>query len=137
MLIRLMTINDYDKAMELWNGSAGIGVGPDDTRETFTAFIKRNPKTSFVAFEGERMVGAIMAGHDGYRGFIHHTAVAEDFRHKGIATLLAQKAVDAIKSEGVNKVMMVVFKSNEGGNAFWEAQDFTVRDDLTYRNKRI
>lgn len=45
-------------------------------------YIKRNPNTSFVAVDYERVIGAIMAGHDGYRGFIHHTAVEQSFRGK-------------------------------------------------------
>ena len=39
-----------------------------------------------------------------------------------------------MKAQGITKVALVAFKKNEGGNAFWERQGFTVRDDLNYRN---
>ena len=46
-------------------------------------------------------------------------------------------AVDAVKAEGINKVFLVVFKTNEKGNAFWEKQGFKIREDLYYRDLRI
>ena len=45
--------------------------------------------------------------------------------------------LDALKKEGINKVLLVAFKKNEGGNAFWESQGFTLREDLNYRNKTL
>lgn len=42
--------------------------------------------------------------------------------------------LDALKKEEINKVLLVTFKKNEGGNAFWESQGFTLREDLNYRN---
>lgn len=137
MKIRIMQPDDYEKAMGLWNASVGVGISPDDSKENIKKYLLRNPLTSFVAVENNEVIGAIMAGHDGYRGFIHHTAVAEKYRHCGIGAELVKNALNAIKSEGINKVVMVVFKTNETGNLFWEKQGFTVREDLYYRNLRV
>ena len=109
----------------------------DDTREGIGKYLKRNPNTSFVAEQGEEIVGVILSGHDGRRGFIHHMAVAESCRRQGIAAELVGRALSALRSEGINKVALVAFARNEAGNAFWESQGFTVRDDLTYRNKAL
>ena len=54
-----------------------------------------------------------------------------------IGTRLVDAALGALKKEGISKVALLVFKYNEDGNAFWEAQGFTVRDDLNYRNKAL
>ena len=78
-----------------------------------------------------------MAGHDGRRGFIHHTAVAPDRRNEGIGSKLANTALEALKECGINKVALLVFSRNEAGNAFWEKMGFTARDDITYRNKTL
>ena len=137
MKIREMETRDYLEAMELWNGSAGVGVNQDDSEENIERYLARNPKTSFVAVEEGRVVGAIMAGHDGYRGFIHHTAVAPLYRGRGVGEALVRAALDALRKEKINKVVLVAFKTNQGGNRFWEKQGFTVRDDLYYRNLRI
>ena len=54
-----------------------------------------------------------------------------------IGNKLVDLALEALKEEGINKVLLVAFKKNEGGNAFWENQGFTLREDLNYRNKAL
>lgn len=137
MDIRIMRPADYSEAMELWNGAAGVGISPDDLEEYLKGYLLRNPLTSFVAVENGKIIGAIMAGHDGYRGSIHHTAVLEKYRNQGIGKKLVDSALNAIKSEGINKVNLVVFTDNDSGNAFWEKMGFTARPDLIYRNLRV
>lgn len=135
--IRVMTADDYDSVAKLWISSSGIGVNPDDSKENISKYLQRNPDTSFVAIENNEIVGAILAGHDGYRGFIHHTAVSSSHRGMGIGTKLVNAAVDAIRNEDINKVVLVAFKTNTLGNNFWEKQGFNVREDLYYRDLRI
>lgn len=137
MLIRAMTADDYDSIAKLWTSSSGVGINPDDSKENISKYLQRNPATSFVAVENGEIVGAILAGHDGYRGFIHHTAVSVSHRGIGIGTKLVNTAVDAIRNEGINKVVLVAFKTNTLGNSFWEKQGFAVREDLYYRDLRI
>ena len=83
------------------------------------------------------ILGVILAGHDGRRGYLYHTAVSPDHRHEGIATRLLDAAMDALKAEGINKSALVVFSRNADGNAFWERMGFTEREDLVYRNKTL
>ncbi len=78
-----------------------------------------------------------MAGHDGRRGYIHHTAVLSAFRNQGIAKMLVDSAMSALDEEGKNKVALVTCKRNELGNGFWENIGFVDRDDLVYRDKYI
>ncbi len=137
MEIRVMKPSDYFEAMSLWSGAAGVGISPDDSEENIKLYLERNPNTSYVAVENNKIIGAIMAGHDGYRGFIHHTAVLEQYRKCGIGKLLVDNALNAIRNDGINKVVLVVFKNNSGGNAFWQKMGFTTREDLIYRNLRI
>ena len=93
--------------------------------------------TCFVAERDGRLVGVIMAGNDGRRGFIYHTAVHPDYHRQGIGSALVSAALETLRSVGITKVALVVFERNQGGNAFWEKQGFTVRNDLTYRNKAL
>ncbi len=81
------------------------------------------------------MIGVILSGHDGRRGFIHHMAVSKECRRQGIASNLLDHALAALEAEGINKAALLVFNYNEAGNAFWESRGFSARDDLTYRNK--
>lgn len=137
MEIKIMEPKDYESAMILWYGSEGVGQSPDDTKEYITNYLIRNPHTSFVAVEEGELIGAIMAGHDGYRGYIHHTAVLEEYRNQGVGSLLVENALDAMKREGIKKVALVAFETNKSGNEFWQSRGFTVREDLIYRNLRI
>ena len=134
---RLMTIEDYEQAYDLWI-LCGNGLNnKDDSREGIDRYLKRNPTTSFVAVSEEKVVGVILCGHDGRRGIIQHACVSPEYRRFGIGSKLVDLALEALKAEGINKVLLVAFKKNEGGNAFWEAQGFTLREDLNYRNKAL
>ena len=136
--IRVMSIDDYDKVYALWMSCKNMGFNNlDDSREGIEKYLKRNPTTSFIAEQGERIIGVILAGHDGRRGFIHHMAVAENLRRQGIASALLDHALNSLKAEGINKAALLVFNRNEAGNAFWEAQGFTARHDVAYRNKAL
>ena len=134
---RIMTIADYEEAYDLWV-KCGNGLNDkDDSPEGISKYLDRNPKTSFVAVADGHVVGVILCGHDGRRGIIQHTAVSPDHRRYGIGSKLVELALSALKEEGINKVLLVAFKKNEGGNAFWESQGFTLREDLNYRNKAL
>ena len=138
MEIRKMTAADYDGVYRLWLDTPGMGLNNlDDSREGIERYLRRNPGTCFVAQKGGRIVGAIMSGHDGRRGYIYHTAVAVPERRQGIGSALLAAAFDALEREGINKVELVVFGRNRDGNRFWEANGFTSREDLVYRNKNI
>ncbi|MBR4959959.1 MAG: GNAT family N-acetyltransferase [Clostridia bacterium] len=133
-----MTVGDYDAVYDLWIHTPGMGLNAfDDSREGIEKFLKRNPTTSYVAECGGRIVGVIMAGHDGRRGYIYHTAVLPEYRNQGIARKLVDSAMSALEAEGINKAALVAFKTNELGNGFWESIGFTEREDLVYRNKNI
>lgn len=137
-MIRVMTISDYDKVYDLWMSCKNMGFNNlDDSREGIGKYLKRNPSTCFVAVQDESVVGVILSGHDGRRGFIHHLAVSEERRRRGIASDLVDHALSALKAEGINKVALFVFNYNEAGNAFWESRGFTAREDLTYRNRAL
>ena len=134
---RLMTIDDYEEVYDLWI-KCGNGLNnKDDSREGIEKYLKRNPSTSYVAVLDGNVVGCILCGHDGRRGIIQHTCVSSDCRRMGIGKQLVGLAIDALLREGINKVLLVAFKKNEGGNAFWESQGFTLREDLNYRNKAL
>ena len=137
-IIRVMNTEDYDRVYALWMSCKNMGFNNlDDSRQGIEKYLKRNPSTCFVAEQGDAIVGVVLAGHDGRRGFIHHMAVAEDCRRQGIATDLLGQALAALKEEGINKAALLVFNRNEAGNVFWERQGFTARDDVTYRNREL
>ena len=125
MNIRPLDIADYEAIYSLWSSLQGIGLSQiDDSREGISRFLTRNPRTNFVAFRDGRIVGTILCDHDGRRAHIYHAAVGSEWRGKGIGRALVERALASLRDEGVSKVSLVVFKTNEVGNEFWEALDF-------------
>jgi ribosomal protein S18 acetylase RimI-like enzyme len=138
MKIRKMKITDYEVIYALWMKTPSMGLNDiDDSQDGIARYLKRNPRTCFVAVLDGEIVGVIMAGHDGRRGYIHHTCVAPELWNNQIGTRLVDTALEALRMEGINKVALVVFERNERGNGFWERIGFGVRHDLVYRNKAL
>ena len=131
--IRVMTEEDYDEVYALWMGIHGFGIRSlDDSREGVTRFIRRNPTTSMVAVVEDKIVGAILCGHDGRRGCFYHVCVHADYRKQGIGKTMAVSCMRALQAEQINKVSLIAFKSNEVGNRFWKSVGWTFREDLNY-----
>lgn len=138
MNIRIMTIADYDAVYALWLSCKGMGLNNlDDSKEGIAKFLERNPETCFVAESDGKIIGIILTGHDGRRGYIYHTAVNPESRRMGIASRLVEASLNALKQQGINKVALVVFDRNKDGNAFWEKLGFSIREDLIYRNQSL
>ncbi len=136
--IRIMRADDYEVLTALWTSVPGIGLNSlDDTEAGIRKFLKRNPHTCFIAEVDGIPAGTIMAGNDGRRGYIYHTAVKPEYQGRGIGRRLVERVMTALDEEGIAKVALVVFSRNAGGNAFWEKMGFTTRSDITYRNRNI
>jgi len=133
--IRLMTKDDFDGIYAVWISCPGMGLNNiDDTYEGIAKFIDRNPENSFVAEVNGKIIGGIMVGNDGKRGYIYHTAILEEYRGKGIGKALVQAAIEALRDMGIIKVNLTSFTRNIDGNAFWSRMGFRIRDDLYYRD---
>lgn len=138
MNIRIMLVSDYEAVYDLWMSCAGMGLNDlDDSKEGISKFLQRNPETCFVTEINNRIVGSILAGNDGRRGYIYHTAVHPEYRRQRIGSQLITMAINALKRLGIHKVALVVFAKNKSGNDFWEIEGFSARDDLVYRNKAL
>lgn len=132
-MIRIMTIEDYDKVYELWRKIKGFGIRSiDDSRVGIEQFLKRNPTTSIVAEENGKIVGSILCGHDGRRGCLYHVCVDEEYRRRGIGKAMVVKAMEALQAENINKVSLIAFTQNDIGNSFWRTIGWEKREDLNY-----
>ena len=138
MIIRKMTINDYEQVYALWVNTPGMGLHEiEDSKAGIEKFLTRNPDTCFVAENNENIIGVILGGHNGRKGEINHLAVSQSERNKGIGTDLVNNTIEAFKLEGINRVAIFVFKDNDSGNKFWENKGFVAKNKLIYRIKQI
>lgn len=122
--------SDYPKLIKLWTAAGEIDIRQTDTPEALAKFLSRNPTCNFAAYAGTRLIGAVLAGHDGWRGYLYHMAVKPDYRERGIGAQLVNAAVGAIKREGIAKVHCLVKRNNLIAQQFWEACGFELRDEL-------
>lgn len=120
--LRPMIETDLPAARKLWATSDGVELAEGDRLEELAAYLQRNPGTSFVALSGGRMVGAVLAGHDGRRGFLYHLAVDRECQGKGVGRALVQAATAALKAAGIVRVLILVSRENALGKSFWERQ---------------
>lgn len=133
IIVRPMTIEDYDSVYALWKTINGFAIRSiDDSREGVEIFIRRNPTTSVVATLDGEVVGAILCGHDGRRGCLYHVCVKKENRRHGVGKAMVVYCMEALKAEHVNKVSLIAFTRNDIGNAFWNSIGWTKREDLNY-----
>ena len=67
--MRHFRIEDYDAVIPLWRRTGGVGLNESGTRRVIAAYLRRNPRLSFVAEKDGRIIGAVLCGHDGRRGW--------------------------------------------------------------------
>ncbi len=137
-MIKVMTIDDYDELFAMWKNTPNMGLRSlDDSKEGISCFLRRNPNTNFVAYEDGKIVGAILSGHDGRRGYIYHTVVLPEYRKQGIASNLVDAAVKALQEESITRVCLNVMETNEQGKKFWISKGWERKDFLELYSKAI
>ena len=133
MIVRTMTIEDYQGVHDLWMTIKGFAIRSiDDSWEGVERFLKRNPATSVVAEENGEIVGSILCGHDGRRGCLYHVCVRENCRMRGIGKSMVVRCMEELEKEKISKVSLIAFTENDIGNAFWKEIGWTKREDLNY-----
>lgn len=127
----------YDDVYALWQRCEGVGLSGADSRNNIAAYLTRNPGLSFTAWYGESVIGAILCGHDGRRGYIHHLAVDEKYRRQGIGRRLVDRGLSVLKESGIQKCHLFIFHLNQAGIRFWESCGWTFRQDIRVMSAQI
>lgn len=135
--IREFLPEDTVLAIELWQASEGIGLSAADEPGQIARYLKRNPGMSFTAWDGQKLIGAVLCGHDGRRGYLHHLAVRADYRGRGIGAALTERCHAAMRSEGIDKVHIFVFRENQAALAFWQRVNYHPRENLALLSSNL
>jgi N-acetylglutamate synthase len=128
-------MNDYGEAIALWHSSEGIGLSAADSPVRIATYLARNPGLSFVARVGETLVGAVLCGHDGRRGYLHHLAVDPVWRGKGIGQTLVKHCLSALSAHGIDKCHIFVIASNQSGRDFWQKIGWKERPEIVLMSR--
>lgn len=124
-----MLLDDYDSVYRLWSMAEGMSLGEEDSREGIALYLRRNPKSCFVALDGTEIIGAVLSGHEGRRGILRHLVVRPEYRKKGIAAALVRACFEALAADGIRKCNVFVMDDNGAGLKFWEHIGFYRLDD--------
>ena len=127
-VLAAMIPDDYDETHALWRQCEGVRISALDDREGFLKFLERNPGFSQTIRIDGKLAAAVMAGHDGRIGYLHHAAVAPQYRRAGIGRKIVGRCISLLKQAGVKAVYAFVVQSNETGRSFWTSLGWTRRD---------
>jgi N-acetylglutamate synthase len=138
MQIKKMSIDDYEEVFLLWKSTEGIGLHDDvDSKAGIRQYLKRNPGLSFVAKENGGIIGTVLAGHDGRRGYLHHLAVASRYRKHGVGKSLVDRVIGQLRRIGIRKCHLWVFAHNHPGQQFWKHIGWIKREDINLMSRNI
>jgi ribosomal protein S18 acetylase RimI-like enzyme len=134
MRIRAMNPSDHGELMRLWSSFPGNAVTGADSQDEFEAFLARNGSFCFSACENDEVVGSVMAGSDGRRGYVYHLAVRSDHQRKGLGGELMRRVEDALSNAGLEKIHLFIFSDNPAVD-FYEKSGWHVRNDITVMSR--
>ncbi|MFP4378642.1 MAG: GNAT family N-acetyltransferase [Spirochaetales bacterium] len=130
---RPLTSADAENALALWKITPGVGISQGDTPEELSRFFEHNDGLCWAAVEGDgpgALLGTILCGNDGRRGYLYHLAVHEQARRTGIGRDLVERTLAALGAVGIQKCHAMVFANNASGRAFWQQVGWSFREDL-------
>ena len=136
MKIREFNIDDYPVVRDLWQ-TAGLIFRPGDELKDVRLKLERDPDLFLVAEEDERIVGSVIGGWDGRRGWIYHLAVNPEHQRKGIGGRLVREVEKRLVAKGAKKVNAQVYKWNEKSSNFFKAIGYETQPDLIMIGKQL
>jgi ribosomal protein S18 acetylase RimI-like enzyme len=136
MKIREFKLDDYSVVRDLWQTS-GLILRPGDELEDVKLKLQRDPDLFLVAEQENMIVGSVMGGWDGRRGWIYHLAVKREHERKGIGARLVREVEERLVTKGARKVNAQVYKWNEKSFEFFKAIGYEAQLDLVMIGKRL
>lgn len=135
--IEFLDINDYEKLLLFWKSIKGLGIGLGDSKENIKKFIAKNPNSNFQIKKNGEVIGTILCGNDGRRGYIYHLAIHKNFRKQSLGSRLVNTVLNNLKKEGITKCHVMIFNENRDGLEFWKKVNFDERHDVQIMSKII
>jgi len=136
MRIREFLPSDYDAVRALWE-RCDLTLSLSDEREEVERMLRRNPGTCLVAEEDGAVIGAVMGGWDGRRGFVHHLAVEPGRRRRGVGRALMAELERRFRDMGVVKITFFIERRNRGVTEFYRRLGYEMRDDIRPMSKTL
>lgn len=136
MRIREFRLDDYPIVRDLWQ-AAGLELRPGDDLEDIKLKLQRDPELFLIAEQNDRIVGSVIGGWDGRRGWIYHLAVSPNYQRKGFGAGLVQELEKRLVDKGAKMVNAQVHKLNEKSSTFFKSIGYDERSHLIMIGKQL
>jgi len=113
-------MTDQSATIALWQ-KAGLTRPWNDPTEDFARAVRNEQSGVMLAREGDQLLGSVMVGDDGHRGWMYYLAVADDSRRRGIGSALVAAAEQWMRERGQSRVRLMVRTDNLPTVAFYTA----------------
>lgn len=133
--IRPFEIADEPALVHLWN-RCGLTRPWNDPHKDIARKLAVRPDLLLIAAEGSEIVGSVMVGYDGHRGWINYLAVSPECRMRGLGRALMAEAEARLLREGCPKVNLQVRANNEGVVAFYQRLGYAI-EEMVSMGKRL
>ncbi|HWM16381.1 MAG TPA: GNAT family acetyltransferase [Microbacterium sp.] len=133
--IRAFALRDTESVVALWQAT-GLTRSWNNPHLDIQRKLTVQPELFFVAVEGEDIIGTVMAGYDGHRGWMYYLASDPTRRGQGIGRALVATAEEALLELGCPKVQLMVRPGNDDALGFYDTLGYE-RFNTTTTGKRL
>lgn len=124
LIIRSATAEDEPRIIALWRASNLVASYNDPSKDFHFALAKQGSDILVGLDAAQAIVGSVMVGHDGHRGWLYYVAADPAQRNQGIGRSMVEAAEQWLKDRDVVKVMLLVRETNTAVVEFYETLGF-------------
>jgi len=125
--IRHATPQDESEVIQIW-AECGLIKPHNDPHEDFELALSNSTSSILILLDGTLIIGAVMVGFDGHRGWFYYLGIKPDFQNAGNGRILVTAAEDWLKQQGAPKSMLMVRHSNVAVIDFYKKLGYQVEE---------
>lgn len=134
--IRPCTVRDIPEVLQLWIDADAVPGATDDA-DAIKVRLQRDNELFVLAVHGERVVGSLMGGWNGWRGDMARLAVHPNYRRRGIARQLITEVEARLKERGCSRFTSLVFIHETGAPELWSSAGYEPDPEIGRYYKNI
>jgi ribosomal protein S18 acetylase RimI-like enzyme len=131
MEIRVFHEADSERVIALWTAVFGVATPHNEPAAVIRCKLAVQRDLFFVGLLDGKLVGTVMGGYDGHRGWVYSVAVAPEVRHRGIGTALVGHVESALRARGCPKINLQLVVSNAETVVFYEKLGYAVEERVS------
>ena len=134
-IVDFENLKHREQVIELWNNVFGYEAAHNSPEVAIDKKMQNKDGLFFVAQKDQKVIGTVMAGYDGHRGWVYSIAVHPDYRKKGIGSKLLSYTQNKLENLGCLKVNLQIMEGNEAVQKFYLANGFSVEQRISMGKK--